>query len=263
LPRIAAKALKAHIDEDGITEMRLVRDDLLNERQLRVKQHTLSGKTYFDSARAAAALAGHRLPAVFLDFETISFAVPIWKGTRPFQQIPFQFSTHTLRRSGSLEHESFLDLSGNDPSRALAEALIDACGGTGPVFAYAAAFENSRIKELAARFPRLGKPLRDISNRIVDLLPVAEQHYYHPSQEGSWSIKSVLPAVAPDLQYDDLEGVRDGGMAMEAYREAIDPSTTAVRKNEIQRHLLAYCRLDTYAMVRLWAFFTGRPHPQD
>ena len=258
LPRVQTKALKAHIEDGGITDLRQVDDALLNERQLRVKRHTLSGEVYFDKVGAAAALAEHRLPAWFLDFETIQFAVPIWKGTRPYQNIPFQFSVHRLGRNGRLAQVPFLDLSGGDPSRPLAEALIAACGERGPVFVYNAAFEKARIRELAARFPALRRELLAIEARIVDLRPIAEAHYYHPSQKGSWSLKVVLPPLAPDLRHDTLDGVKDGALAMDAYREALAPDTARARKAEIERQLLAYCERDTFALVRLWQHFSGR-----
>ena len=146
-------------------------DDLLNEIQLRVKKHTLSKKIYFDADGAAADLAQYKLPAYFLDFETINPAVPMWKGTKPFQQIPFQFSIHALSKTGKLKQTGFLDLTGKDPSKPLAEALIKACGLRGPVFAYNASFERKCIDDLAARFPRLRTALLAINARIVDLLP--------------------------------------------------------------------------------------------
>lgn len=257
LPGRLGKELSEHIKAHGITELRDVPDALLNDRQRRVKTVTLSGKTYFDRKGAAQALAAHKLPAYFLDFETIKFAVPIWKGTRPYQQIPFQFSLHRLARTGKLEQQAFLDLSGKDPSKAFAGALIAACGERGPIFVYNAGFETSRIRELADRFPRLAKPLLALNERVVDLLPVARDHYCHSSQHGSWSIKAVLPALCPDLSYGDLDGVRDGGMAMDAFLEAVTPQTTRSRKAEIEQQLLTYCALDTYAMVRLWSAFTG------
>jgi hypothetical protein len=257
LPRIQAKALKTYIQEEGIADLRHVPDDLLNERQLRVKSHTLRDTTYFDSKGAAADLASYKLPAYFLDFETVQFAVPIWAGTRPYQQIPFQFSVHRLSRTGYLESESFLDLSGTDPSKPFAEALIEVCGRRGPIFVYNAGFESSRIRELAKRFPKMGRQLLAIKDRLVDLLKTAEKHFYHPSQQGSWSIKVVLPTIAPDLRYEALEGVQNGGMAMEAFKEAITSTTPLDRKSQIERELLAYCSLDTLAMVRLWRYFTG------
>jgi hypothetical protein len=258
LPRIQKKALKEHIDSNGVTDMREVPDELLNDKQLRVKQHTLTGKTFFDAAQAAAELAACPLPACFLDFETIQFAVPIWAGTRPYQQIPFQFSTHSLSKSGKLAHREFLDLSGNDPSLGLAQALVDACDTEGPVFAYNASFEMMCIRDLGERFPKLKPALMAIHDRVVDLLPIAERNYYHPSQEGSWSIKKVLPAIAPELRYDALDGVQDGGMAQDAFLETIFAETPAGRKSDLERQLLDYCKLDTYAMVRMWQIFAGR-----
>lgn len=258
LPRIQAKALKSHIEAKGVFDMRHVPDDLLNERQQRVKDHTLAGSPYFNAQAAAMELATCKLPAYFLDFETIQFAIPIWKGTRPYQQIPFQFSLHRLGRTGTLDKKSFLDVSGDDPSRAFARALIASCGSSGPVFVYNAGFETARIRELAERFPKLIDELLAINERVVDLLPIAQQHYYHPSQQGSWSIKKVLPAIAPELQYGDLEGVQDGGMTMEAFLGAIASTTTAARCTQIEKQLIDYCSLDTYAMVKLWRFFSGR-----
>lgn len=257
LPGALNKRLKAHIEARGVRELCDVPDTLLSEKQKRVKAATLGGQPYFDQESAVQDLAQYKLPAYFMDFETIQFAVPIWKGTRPYQQIPFQLSVHRLTRTGKLEQQAFLDLSGGDPSRAFAEALTSACGERGPIFVYNAGFEMARIRDLAQRFPRLAKTLLALNERVVDLLPVAREHYYHPSQQGSWSIKAVLPALCPELNYGDLHGVQNGGMAMEAVFEAISPKTSEVRKAEIEQQLLAYCALDTCAMVRLWAAFSN------
>lgn len=258
LPSIRANALKALVAANPSLDMRDTPDELLNELQQRVKSHTLSAEIYFDAESSAEALKAYKLPAYFLDFETIQFAVPIWKGTSPYQQIPFQFSIHRLGRTGKLDAKAFLDLSGNDPSKYFAEGLIAVCGSTGPIYVYNASFEGARIYELALRFRKLAPDLLAIKDRLVDLHPITKANYYHPSQQGSWSIKAVLPAIAPDLSYEALEGVQNGGMAMEAYLEAIHPDTTAVRKDEIEQQLLAYCGLDTFAMVRLWQFLAGR-----
>ena len=257
LPRFSADKVR-DLAAQGVVDLTAVPDDLLNEKQLRVKHHTLSNTVFFDAAGAAADLAPHGFPAYFLDFESIQFAVPIWKGTRPYQQITFQFSLHTLTATGQLKQTAFLDLSGNDPSVPFAHALIAACDTQGPVFVYNAGFETARIRELAERYPHLGESLLAINARVVDLLPIARERYYHPGQQGSWSIKKVLPAVVPELRYDALEGVQDGGMAMDAFLEGIHPNTSGERKTQIERQLLAYCALDTYAMVRLWQVFAGR-----
>ena len=254
------RKLDERLAADGITELADVPDDWLNERQQRVKAATLTGRPYFDRRASAQELAQHKLPACFLDFETIQFAVPLWRGTRPYQQLPFQFSVHRLGRGGSIEHREFLDLSGDNPTLPLAQALIDACGRQGPIYAYNAGFEGGCIRALAERYPQLAPALLALAERLVDLLPVARAHYYHPSQQGSWSIKVVLPALCPDLSYDALDGVQDGGGAQQAFLEAIAPATDADRRAVLRRQLLAYCRLDTWAMVRLWAAFTGVQH---
>ena len=257
LPRFSL-ARAEQLAAQGIDDLRNIPDNLLNDKQLRVKAHTLAKTVFFDASGAALVLAAYPLPAYFLDFETISFAVPVWKSTRPYQQIVFQFSLHKLDISSQLKHTEFLDLSGNDPSESFAYAMISACGEEGPVFVYNAGFEKTRISELAKRYPSFSQPLLAINTRVVDLLPIARDYYYHPSQQGSWSIKKVLPAVVPEICYEMLEGVQDGGMAMEAFIEGIHPDTNPVRKAQIKQQLLTYCKLDTYAMVRLWQVFSGR-----
>ena len=162
-----------------------------------------------------------------------------------------------LSEARDLRHQEFLDLSGDDPSRRFSEALVDACGEQGPVFVYSAKFEKGRIKELAERFPDLSIRLLAISNRMVDLLNIATKRYYHPSQQGSWSIKKVLPAIAADLDYGQLEGVQNGEMAMTAFKEATNSACLPERKAEIEVQLRRYCGLDTLAMVKIWEFFRG------
>ena len=189
------------------------------------------------------------------------FPVPCWVGTRPYQQLPFQFSLHIIHSNGRMEHHGFLDLSGNDPSQSCAAELVRLCGNDGPVFAYNAGFESGVMRQLAERFPEYAAGLSAITNRLVDLLPIARRHYYHPDQHGSWSIKAVLPALCPDLSYDQLDGVQDGMMAQTAYLEAIAVETSEERKEQIRKQLHEYCKLDTLAMVRMWEVFLGGSTP--
>jgi hypothetical protein len=256
LPRLHPNR-RAAIEETGVEDLREAPDELLNAIQQRVKECSVTGVPYLDAEGAAAALAAYGNPGYFLDFETIYFAVPCWEGTRPYQQLPFQFSLHIVHGDGRIEHQGFLDLSGYDPSQACAVELIRLCGNNGPVFAYNAGFESRVIRELADRYPELASRLSAIAARLVDLLPIARRHYYHPSQHGSWSIKAVLPALCPDLSYDALDGVQDGNMAQIAYQEAIAPETTGERKALLKEQLHEYCKLDTLAMVRIWQAFKG------
>lgn len=257
LPNIRSKALQEQLAA-GVTDMREVPDDLLNQQQLRVKRCTVNQECHFDAEGAANDLADLPSPSYFLDFETSMLAVPIWPGSRPYQHIPFQFSLHVLHAEGEVLHREFLELNGDDPSRPFAEALVDACGVQGAIFVYSARFERTRIKELADRFPDLSAGLLAINSRLVDLLDIALARYYHPSQCGSWSIKKLLPAIAPDLDYGQLDGIQNGEMAMAAFQEAVSPGCLPDRKREIEFQLRQYCALDTLAMIRIRDFFRGR-----
>jgi hypothetical protein len=112
--------------------------------------------------------------------------VPVWAGSRPYQQVPFQLSLHTLHEGGRVGHDEFIDLSGNDPTESFAQRLVRACGESRPVFVYNASFEGLVIDRLAAGLPELEDRLRALRRRLVDLRPVTEQHYYHPNQHGKW-----------------------------------------------------------------------------
>ena len=256
LPRLLGSK-REHLEAEGFNDLREVPDEHLSKAQARVKKHSISGEIYFDALGAESDLAVYGFPAYFLDFETATFAVPIWKGTRPFQQLPFQYSLHILEENGVLLHKDFLDLTGNDPSRRFAESLLAQCVDEGPVFVYNAGFEKMVMRNLATAFPDLAAALNRIIVRVVDLLPIARSRFYHPKQKGSWSIKKVLTAAIPELSYDQLDGVQDGGMAVLAYMEAIAGHASAERKDEVDVQLRAYCQLDTLAMVRLWEFFKG------
>jgi hypothetical protein len=201
-------------------------------------------------------------PRYYLDFETIGPAVPIWVGTRPYAVIPVQWSCHIDVGNGdgsleSLRHEEFLDLSGEAPMRALAEKLIECLGDSGPVLMYTN-YEASVIKGIIELFPDLSAPLQRIIDRLFDLHPVVKQNYYHPKMLGSWSIKAVLPCMAPHMNYAELEGIKEGMAASDGFLEAIDPATDWVRKAELEEQLLRYCRFDTEAMVEIVRFFTQR-----
>ena len=256
LPRFSAPK-RASMENLKIDDLRKVPDEYLTDLQVRVKAHTQTNSVFFDAVGAASDLSRYGFPARFLDFETIQFAIPIWAGTRPYAQIPFQFSLHQLNENGSLPHHNFLDLSGNDPTRAFAKTLIDVCGHVGPIYVYNAPFENRILRETAERFPEYCPMFEAIQSRIIDLFPIAKHRYYHPSQQGSWSLKALLPAAFPDLSYEKLEGIQDGGAASQAFLEAITPDTIPVRKAEIEKQLIEYCKLDTYALVQLWLLFTG------
>lgn len=243
---------------EGYVDLRRVpAGRLTNALHQRVRKASITGKPYLDPA-AREMLRGIPYPRYYLDFETVNFAVPRWAGTRPYQQIPFQWSCHVEARRGSLDSTMFLDLTGEAPMRAFAESLLDCLGRDGPILVYNQGFEATRIGELADMLPKFARRLRSLVPRIVDLLPITREHYYHPAMLGSWSIKKVLPTIAPELDYEELGEVNNSGAAPLAYLEAIAEGTTQKRRRELEAGLRAYCANDTLAMVRLAEALCGK-----
>ncbi|MBK6727096.1 MAG: DUF2779 domain-containing protein [Xanthomonadales bacterium] len=257
LPR-AGKALLEQLRARGWMDVRDVPlTELRNDNHRRVAAATAKGVPDI-APKLFRTLAKIPYPRHYLDFETIGFVVPRWIGTRPFQQVPFQFSCHVERARGEFTHHAFLDLSGQSPLPSFVKALLQAAGKKGAVLVWNQSFEATRIRELAEMFPRHASALNNIIDRMVDLLPIYREHYYHPAMMGSWSIKAVLPTIAPDLDYSNLD-VGDGGAAQEAYLRAISSSVSDVEREALRQALLTYCERDTWAMVRL-AHWNGAAH---
>jgi len=227
-------------------------EDLSAETQQRIHRVTVSGEPEVIPG-AREILEALAYPRYYLDFETIGPAVPIWVGTRPYSSIPIQWSCHVEESNGEIHHKEFLDLSGEPPMRALAEEMIECLGNSGPILMYTS-YEKGVINGLIDMFPDLQGDLTKIVNRLVDLHPIVKEHYYHPNMLGSWSIKAVLPAMVPHMNYAGLEGIKEGMAASDGYLEAINPETNPERKIELEEQLLRYCKFDTEAMVEIVQF---------
>ena len=249
-----AQALRA----EGYADLRDVPADRLHKPvHVRIHRATVRGEAELDAA-AAAVLAALPWPRWYVDFETVGPAVPLWPGTRPYQKIAMQWSCHRQDADGTLAHlPSFLARNDEDPRRAFAESLVAAVGPAGPLIVYNAAFEGSVLRQLAERFPDLAPALASMADRLFDLLELARAHYYHPGMMGSWSIKKVLPTIAPDMDYAGLADVRSGDMVEPVWFEMIAPDTTAERREALAAALSTYCERDTLAMVRVAEFLAG------
>lgn len=231
-------------------------NEIKNEKQKRQIDYYLNEKcTFLNKPKIRDFLSNLSFPLYFLDFETMQPAIPVFQGTKPYQQIPFQYSLHYYESDNSeLMHKEFLAESGADPRRQLAEKLcndipMDVC-----VTAYNKAFECARIKELAVSFPDLAEHLLNIESNIVDLLvPFQSGYYYKKEMGGSFSIKSVLPALFPndpELDYHNLNGVHNGSEAMTIFPKI--KNMPLEEQQKARKNLLKYCELDTYAMVKVW-----------
>jgi predicted RecB family nuclease len=249
LPGLRGERL-AGLQERGIESVEAIPEGYpLTGLQERVRQVTLQGKPW-ESGSLRAELERVEWPLFYLDFEAAMMAVPRYPGTRPYDPLPFQFSCHIQRSPGAaLEHREFLATDPEaDPREPLAHALLDVLEERGSIIVYSG-YEWRTIQNLAQAVPTLSERLIPLGQRLVDLLAILRNHYYHPAFHGSYSIKQVLPVLAPDMGYEGME-VADGQAAGRAWQQmlASGDHTERVRLAEALR---AYCRQDSLAMYRL------------
>ena len=192
-----------------------------------------------------------RHPLYFLDFETVSTAIPRIVGTSPWKQISFQFSLHILDKDDNLTHkESLVDSFGGFEK--IAEDMEKYIGEEGSIIAWHASFEAMQIKKLILRYVSHSEQLESKLNRLMDLKDPFKDGYIDANFLGSFSIKNVLPVICKDLSYKNLK-VQDGTQAMQKWLEMVEEKNE-IKKEKIYRALLEYCKLDTYAMVELYKF---------
>jgi hypothetical protein len=268
LPDAGGKALARKLRENrGYTSIlepapeELVGKDASLYRRIQ-KAHQ-SGQPILEPG-AAKSLIALPYPRYFFDFEGIDFPVPQWTGFRPYEHAPFQWSCHIEMSPGQFQHAEFLDLSGNDPSIACIEQMREVINPyePTPIVVYSATYERQRLEELAIRHPEYGELIESYVSRLFDLHPVVKNNFYHPAMRGRFSIKSVLPVIAPELDYGGLEEVQEGTAAQVAYLLVTkDPRTSPERKADLERKLRTYCRQDTWAMVEVAAFLAGQTRP--
>lgn len=229
--------------------------DGLTDTQARQRDCVVANSPCIDHDSIGFEFSKLRYPLYFLDFESVQFAIPRYRGTRPQQQVLFQYSLHVLHQDGTLTHSEYLapGEGGVDPRIPLIEKLLSELGDEGSIEVFSS-FEKTRLREIARDYPEFQAAVDRIEGRLFDALPVIRRHSYHPLQKGSFSIKAVLPAWLPELSYQDLE-IQDGAMAAVLFKQLASPHLSSREKRVIRANLLAYCRRDTEAMVRLHQFF--------
>jgi len=237
----------------GILDVAGIPDDFdLTPRQTIEVAAFKQQQVHMDAYRIARFLEKLVYPLYFLDYETIMPAIPLFEGTRPYQQVPFQFSLHVQKiKGGAVAHSEFLHTDLGDPRIGFVRRLVGSCGDTGSVVVYNRAFEAGVNTSLSEAFPAYSEKLSGINNRMIDLLvPFRSRALYHPDMRGSASLKIVLPAFVSDLSYDDLT-IADGQTAALMYLKVIKTDATGEEKESILSDLRRYCAMDTLAEVKL------------
>jgi len=240
------------LEEQGYATIHDLTDDVplkaIQDRQRRAVQ---SGRMVVEGGLDVAPQA-FEPPVAFLDFETLALPIPVWNGCHPYDAVPVQFSCHVQDADGGVHHHEWLAEGPADPRLALAARLLEACEKARTIATYNATFERGCIERMADALPVHADRLRELAERVVDLLPVVRNHVYHPDFGGSFGLKSVLPAMVPELRYDAL-AIADGATASLELERLLFPETEldAAARAQLRRDLLDYCRQDTWGLVKL------------
>lgn len=246
------KADQFEMYKKGIVSIKDVPDDypLREEQKIQVTQFKKQ-EVLVDRSALKEFLDGLEYPLSFFDLETFMPAVPVYDGTRPYENLPFQYSLHVKEQKIALaKHFEFLAEAGIDPRKSFIESFLKQIEKEGDILVYNQAFETNILRNLARLFPEHKQEIMQIIARVKDLmLPFKNKWYYHPAMKGSYSIKGVLPALIPELSYKEM-GISSGGMAMSSF-EQLQTETDIFKIAEIRQYLLEYCELDTFAMVKI------------
>ena len=229
---------------------------LRQSQRIQIDSH-IRNTSVIDKDKISEFLTSINYPVYYMDFETFMPAIPMFDRTRPYQQIPFQYSLHYQKNPKSkVEHFEFLADAEGDPREPFLKKLLNDTDGPGIILVYNKAFEITRLNELATDFPKYAKAVDERIGRIVDLmLPFQKKYYYMPEMKGLYSIKSVLPALVPVLSYEEM-AIADGGTASAAF-ESLYYEEDIFKVEEIRKNLLRYCGMDTMAMVEILNVLRG------
>src|SRR3989339_1064803 len=195
-------------------------------------------------------------PLYFLDYETFFPAVPLFDGYRPYQQMVFQYSVHVVHQpNAEPEHYEYLTEEMIDPAQGIAASLKSHIGDTGSIIVWNARFEASRNAEIGEHLPEFADFMASINDRMYDLMMIVKKGYYVDSRfGGSASIKKVLPVMCPELSYNDL-AIHEGCTASASWATLTDPTIPSETREQLKKDMLAYCGLDTYAMIAIYRKF--------
>jgi len=235
----------------GVTRISAIPSDhKLSDSQQRAATAVRTKSPQIDSDAIRSALDSLEWPIGYLDFETLMTAVPLYPDVAPHEQIVTQYSLHVEASAGSeLSHREYLADHQQDCRDELATRLIRDTTECRSIVVYSS-FEKTQIRGLASLLPTYATELAGLEAKLFDLEPVMRRGLVHPDFGGRSSIKVVLPVVAPDLNYADLD-VGDGGAAVAAFAKLASGGATDDEIQAVRTALLEYCKMDTLAMVRV------------
>jgi hypothetical protein len=228
--------------------------NLLPQQLLQVKV-TKAGKRHIDSAKVAEFMAQLKYPLYFLDYETLGSVIPPFDGMRPYEQLPFQYSLDVINEpGGEPQHFEYLHTERRDPSTDIAKSLAAHIGPSGSILVWYQDFEKACNRLLADKVPEQAEFLSGLNKRVVDLIvPFQKGWVADKGFLGASSIKNVLPVLAPDMSYQELD-IQEGQSAQRLWMQAVLDNDEGIDRDELFNNLIQYCALDTMAMVKIYQY---------
>jgi len=236
----------------GILRIRDIPAETALSRYQRIQVKCVkTGKPYINPEAIGEFLDDIKYPIRFLDFETFSTPIPIFDGTKPYQQIPFQYSLHIVNKPKAKPiHYSYLADGRNDPRPKLIQSLKQIIGHSGTILAFNMSFEKTVLKQMAEAFPEHKTWICGVLKRLNDLIiPFRKAAYHHPSQHGSNSLKRIIPALTK-LRYDNLP-IADGLTAGQEFLRVTFGDVSVTEQRKVQNQLLQYCGQDSGGMIEI------------
>ena len=250
LPRIGKTKIATFVNEGRFSLDDIALDEVSPSQAL-VLAAAHQGKPLIDEKAIGSFFDKVEYPVYFLDYETYSSAIPIVNGIGPQSQLPFQFSLHVKRSPNdeAIDHYEFLEETPRLPLPFI-QRMEELIAAEGSIISWHKSFENTQNKTMAEQFPDKANFLNNICERTLDLEDIFKNGYVDIAFKGSTSIKKVLPVLASDLDYADMT-VANGTDAMNAWIKLVE-MTPSKERNQLRDDMLEYCKLDTYAMVRIF-----------
>lgn len=247
IPYLSYQKKRELVDNNILDIKDLPESVYLNPMQQKIKNAIVTNKAYKDKEKLKELLNSFVYPIYFLDYETYPLSIPIHDNYKPYQQMVFQYSLHIVDGNNNITHKEFLETKAIDPAVNLLKKLKEDTKDTGSIVVWNKQFESTRNTEMGTIYPEYKEFLEDLNTRMIDLADfINKEMYIHPKFLGSWSIKNVLPVMAPELSYKNLK-INKGDIAMLTWWKMVDKKDKKEAKD-----LLEYCKLDTLAMVKIW-----------
>lgn len=250
IARISAKKIGLLVNNNQLGILDIPLDFELSVIQQAQVESVRKELVLINKPRIEKTLNNLKFPLHFVDYETFPTAIPKLDKMGPHNHLVFQVSIHSMQEDGELTHFEWLGNKLEQPIDML-KKMQDFTGLTGTFISWNAPFEISRNKDMLVWIPKFTEYLNYMNTHMFDLMNIFKTDYVDYRFHGSTSIKKVLPVLCPQFSYTDLE-VQDGTMALDTWGRMVTDPNFNEGIEQTRKNLLAYCKLDTLAMVEIY-----------